>query len=83
MYRRFQGLKLAHSLLNGNALVLQMIVAMRATRYLLKADRNRGSLFKGSEKIPVTLHVARQFVNGNVGSSFPSVCDTSKTDTTL
>ena len=71
MYRRFQGLKFAHSLLNGNPLVLQMIVAMRATWYLLKSDRNGGSLFKGSEKIPVTLHVARQFVNGNVGKLFP------------
>ena len=71
MYRRFQGLNLAHALVNGNALVLQMVVAMRATRYLLKADRNRGSLFKGSEKIPVTLHVACQFVNGNVGKLFP------------
>ncbi len=70
---------------NGNALVLQMVVAMRATGYVLKADRNRGSLFKGSEKILVAFHVARQLINRNVREALsrPSVCDTSKTDTTL
>ena len=49
MYRRFQGLNLAHALVNGNALVLQMVVAMRATRYLLKANRN-GEVFSRAAK---------------------------------
>ena len=63
----FQGLKLAHALVNGNALFLQVVIAVCAALDFLKADRDRGSLFKGSENVLETLHVARQHINGNVG----------------
>ena len=63
----FQGLKLAHALVNGNALVLQVVIAMCAALDFLKSNRDRGSLFKGSENVLETLHVPGQHIYGNIG----------------
>ena len=62
----FQGLKLAHSLVNGNPLFLQVVVAVCAALDFLKTDRNKGSLFKGCENVLETLHVPGQHIHGKV-----------------
>ena len=64
-------MELAHALVNGYALVLQVVVAMCAALDFLKADRNGGSLFKGGEKILVAVNVTRQLVYCNVGQFAP------------
>ena len=58
---------LAHALIKGNTLVLQVVVTMCAALDFFKADRNRRSLFKGSENVLVMLHVPGQHIYGNVG----------------
>ena len=62
----FERLQLAHALVKRNALVLQVIIAMCAALYFLKADGDGRGLFKGCEKITVLLHIARQRVHGNI-----------------
>ena len=66
----FQRLQFAHALVNGNALFLQVIIAVCAAFDLFKADRHGGSSFKGCEKVLVLLHVARQFVHTDIGKLF-------------
>ena len=60
-------MQLAHALIKGNTLVLQVVVTMCAALDFFKADRNRRSLFKGSENVLVMLHVPGQHIYGNVG----------------
>ena len=64
-------MQLAHALIKCNALVLQVVVTMCAALDFFKADRNRGSLFKGSENVLVMLHVPGQHIYGNVGQLAP------------
>jgi len=56
---RFDGLQLAHALLNCNAVVEQMKVTVRPALDVLKPDGHRGSLLQRLEKILVVLHAAR------------------------
>ena len=62
---RLDGLQLAHALLDGNAVVEQMKVAVRPALDVLKPDWHRGSLLQRLEKILVVLHAAGQFIHGN------------------
>jgi len=62
---RFDGLQLAHALLNCNAVVEQMKVPMRAALDVLKPDGHRGCLLQRLEKILVVLHAAGQFIHSN------------------
>ena len=62
---RFDGLQLAHALLNCNAVVEQMKVTVRLALNVLKPDGHRGCLFQRLEKILVALHTAGQFIHGN------------------
>ena len=64
-------MQLAHALIKGNTLVLQVVVTMCAALDFFKADRNRRSLFKGSENVLVMLHVPGQHIYGNVGQLAP------------
>lgn len=65
-------MQLAHALIKCNALVLQVVVTMCAALDFFKADRNRRSLFKGSENVLVMLHVPGQHIYGNIGD-FPAL----------
>ena len=65
-------MQLAHALIKGNTLVLQVVVTMCATLDFFKADRNRRSLFKGSENVLVMLYVPGQHIYGNIGD-FPAL----------
>ena len=60
-------MQLAHALIKGNTLVLQVVVTMCAALDFFKANRNRRSLFKGSENLLVMLHISGQHIYGNVG----------------
>ena len=62
---RLDGLQLAHALLDGNAVVEQMKVPMRAALDVLKPDGHRGCLLQRLEKILIVLHAAGQFIHGN------------------
>ena len=64
------GLQLAHALLDGNAVVEQMKVPMRAALDVLKPDGHRGCLLQRLEKILVVLHAAGQFIHCNRGQRF-------------
>ena len=66
----FEGLQLAHALINSDTLILQVIVAMCATYDFFKTNRDRRSLFKGCEKVLVTLNVPGQLVNRNIRQFF-------------
>ena len=59
-------LQLAHALVNGNALVLQMVVPVCAAFDFLKGDGDGRSLLQSLEKILVLLYAARQRVYRNV-----------------
>lgn len=79
----FERLQLAHTLVKRDALVLQVIIAVCAALDFLKADGDGRGLFKGCEK---SLYCSTSPVSASTaisGNSFPSVWDTSKTDTTL
>ena len=67
---RLDGLQLAHALLDGNAVVEQMKVAVRPALDVLKPDWHRGSLLQRLEKILVVLHTAGQFIHRNRGQRF-------------
>ena len=67
---RLDGLQLAHALLDGNAVVEQMKVAVRPALDVLKPDWHRGSLLQCLEKILVVLHAAGQFIHGDRGQRF-------------
>ena len=60
-------MQLAHALIKGNTLVLQVVVPVCAALDFLKSNGNRGSLFKGSENVLVMLHISGQHIYGNVG----------------
>ena len=66
----FDGLQLAHALLNCNAVVEQMKVPVRPALYVLKPDWHRGSLLQRLEKILVVLHAAEQFIHRDRGQRF-------------
>ena len=51
--------------MDGNAVVEQMKVPMRAALDVLKPDGHRGCLLQCLEKILVVLHTAGQFIHGN------------------
>ena len=63
-------MQLAHALLDGNAVVEQMKVPMRAALDVLKPDWHRGSLLQRLEKILVVLHAAGQFIHRDRGQRF-------------
>ena len=67
---RFDGLQLAHALLNCNAVVEQMKVTVRPALDVLKPDGHRGCLLQRLEKILVVLHAAGQFIHCNRGQRF-------------
>ena len=60
-------MQLAHALIKGNTLVIQVVVPVCAALDFLKSNGNRGSLFKGSENVLVMLYVPGQHIYGNVG----------------
>ncbi len=51
--------------MDGNAVVEQMKVPMRAALDVLKPDGHRGCLFQRLEKILVVLHAARKLIHSN------------------
>ena len=51
--------------MNGNAVVEQMKVPMRASLDVLKPDGHRGDLLQRLEKILIVLHAAGQFIHRN------------------
>ena len=59
------GLQLAHALLDGNAVVEQMKIAVRPALDVLKPDGHRGSLLQRLEKILIVLHTAGKFIHRN------------------
>jgi len=62
---RLDGLQLAHALLDGNAVVEQMKIAVRLALDVLKPDGHRGSLLQRLEKILIVLHAAGKFIHRN------------------
>ena len=64
-------LKLAHSLVDRYALPVIKAASLYCTLQRFKAHSKGGSPFKGSKKVPVLLHVARQFVIRNARYLFP------------
>ena len=47
-----------------------MVVSVCAALDFLKSNGNRGSLFKGSEKVLVLFYIGKQRFNGEVGKLF-------------
>ena len=64
---RFYRLDLAHALLNGNAAILQMVIALRASGYILKAYRDGRFLLERIKEGSVVFHAACQLVYNDVG----------------
>ena len=64
--QRLYGLQFAFALVQRNALVLQMVIAVCAAFNLLKADGDRRGQFQRPKKIFVLLNAARQPVGGNI-----------------
>ena len=62
----FHRLNLAHALLNGDAAVFQMIVAVRTAGDILKGDGDGRFLFQGFKEGIIVLHRAFQFVHHDV-----------------
>ena len=67
---RLDGLQLAHALLDGNAVVEQMKVAVRPALDVLKPDGHRGCLLQCLEKILVVLHAAGKPIYRDRGQRF-------------
>ena len=63
----FQGLQFAHALVDGDALFLQVVVAVRPALDVLKGDGDGGSPLQGGEEVLIPLHAAGQLVHGDVG----------------
>ena len=63
----FQVLQLTHALVNGDALFLQMVIAVRPALDVLKGDGDGGSPLQCGEKVLIPLHAAGQLVHGDVG----------------
>ena len=62
----FKGLQVAHALVNGNPLFLQVVIAVCAALDFLKADRDRGNLFQCCEKVLEAVNVPGQLVHGYI-----------------
>ena len=62
----FKGLQVAHALVNGNPLFLQVVIAVCAALDFLKANRDRGSLFQCCEKVLEAVNVPGQLVHGYI-----------------
>ena len=65
-------LKLTHALVNGDALFLQVVIAVRPALDVLKGDGNGRSPLQGGEEVLIPLHAAGQLVHGDVGY-FPAL----------
>ena len=63
----FQVLQLTHALVNGDALFLQVVIAVRPALDVLKGDGDGGSPLQGGEEVLIPFHAAGQLVHGDVG----------------
>lgn len=64
---RLYGLDLAHTLLNGNTPVFQMVISLCTTRNVLKPNRDGGNLTEGFKECRIILYGSFQLVHNDVG----------------
>ena len=64
---RLYGLNLAHTLLNGNTPVFQMVISLCTTGNVLKPNRDGGNLTESFKECRIILYGSFQLIHHNIG----------------